>query len=161
MSQPVLNISLDIHVIRSRACDLLRSPTPLHTSRGRQYGDMILMRMTSHRNINLWHNSNYFTQWRGEWSWSHGNWIYNYFCNQCLSLLKLSIRFSLRRGDLDKMLWHKVCQWLVTGRWFSPSTQVSSTYETDSQYWDTVEGGVKHNSPNRPTPNVTQWRYVH
>jgi len=23
------------------------------------------------------------------WSWSYGSWIYNYLCNQCLSLRKL------------------------------------------------------------------------
>ena len=27
----------------------------------------------------------------------------------------------------------KVCQWLETGQWFSPSTQVSSTNKTDRQ----------------------------
>jgi len=26
------------------------------------------------------------------WSWSYGNWIYNYLCNQCLSLWKLWVR---------------------------------------------------------------------
>jgi len=25
-------------------------------------------------------------------SWSYGSWIYNYICNQCLSLLKLWVR---------------------------------------------------------------------
>jgi hypothetical protein len=30
------------------------------------------------------------------WSWSHGSWIYNYVCNQCLSpLLKLRVRIPL------------------------------------------------------------------
>ena len=28
-------------------------------------------------------------------------------------------------------LYDKVCKWLVTGRWFSPCTQVSSTNKTD------------------------------
>jgi hypothetical protein len=28
-------------------------------------------------------------------------------------------------------LCDKVCQWLTTGRWFSPGTSVSSTNETD------------------------------
>jgi len=28
-------------------------------------------------------------------------------------------------------LCDKVCQWLATGRWFSPGTPVSSTNETD------------------------------
>jgi hypothetical protein len=35
------------------------------------------------------------------WSWSYGSWIYNYVCNQCLSLLKLCVRIPLRRGVLD------------------------------------------------------------
>jgi hypothetical protein len=28
------------------------------------------------------------------WSWSHGSWIYNYPCNQCLSTLKLWVQTS-------------------------------------------------------------------
>jgi hypothetical protein len=35
------------------------------------------------------------------------------------------------RGVLDTTLCDKVCQWLATGRWFSPGTQVSSTNRTD------------------------------
>ena len=35
------------------------------------------------------------------------------------------------RGVLDTTLCDKVCQWLATGRWFSPSTPVSSTNKTD------------------------------
>ena len=31
------------------------------------------------------------------------------------------------KGVLDTILCDKVCQWLVTGSWFSPGTQVSST----------------------------------
>jgi len=44
----------------------------------------------------------------------------NYLCNQCLSLLTLWVRTSLRRGILDTMFCDKVCQGLVAGRWFSP-----------------------------------------
>ena len=36
------------------------------------------------------------------WSWSHGSWIYNYLCNQCLSPLNLWVRTPLRRGVLNK-----------------------------------------------------------
>ena len=43
-------------------------------------------------------------------SWSYGNWIYNYLCNQCLW-----------------SLCDKVCHWLATGQWFTPDTLVSST----------------------------------
>jgi hypothetical protein len=35
-------------------------------------------------------------------------------------------------GVLDTTLCDKVCQWLATGRWFSPGTPVSSTNKTDS-----------------------------
>jgi hypothetical protein len=30
------------------------------------------------------------------WPWSHGSWIYNYLCNQCLSPLMLWVRISIR-----------------------------------------------------------------
>jgi hypothetical protein len=63
--------------------------------------------------------------------WKNQSWIYNYLCNQCLSALKLWVRISLRRGVLDTTLCDQVCQWLATGRWFSPDTQVSSTNKTD------------------------------
>ena len=55
------------------------------------------------------------------WSWSYGSWIYNYLCNQCLSLLMLWVRTPLKRGVLDTTL-------LVAGQWFTP---VSSTNNTD------------------------------
>ena len=35
------------------------------------------------------------------------------------------------RSVLDTALCDKVCQWLATGRWFSPGTPVSSTNNTD------------------------------
>jgi hypothetical protein len=65
------------------------------------------------------------------WSWLYGSWIYNYLCNQCLSPLKLWVRIPLMRGVLDATLCYKVCQWLATGRWFSPGTPVPSTNKTD------------------------------
>ena len=65
------------------------------------------------------------------WSWSYGSWIYNYLCNQCLSPLKLWVWTRSWRGVLDTTLCNKVCQWLVTGRWFFPGTPVASTNKTD------------------------------
>jgi hypothetical protein len=52
--------------------------------------------------------------------------VYNYLCNQCLSPLILWVRLTIRPRCTT--LCYKVCQWLVTGRWFSP---VSSTNKTD------------------------------
>jgi hypothetical protein len=58
------------------------------------------------------------------WSWSYGNWSYNYLCNQCLSPLKSWVRIPLRRGDT-------VCQWFATGRWYPPGTTGFYTYKAD------------------------------
>jgi hypothetical protein len=54
---------------------------------------------------------------------------YNYLCNQCLSPLMLWDRISIR--ERYPTLCDKVCQWLETGRWFSPGPPVSCTNKTD------------------------------
>jgi hypothetical protein len=59
------------------------------------------------------------------WPWSYGSWIYNYLCNQCLSILMLWVRISTRARCTT--LCDKVCQWLATGRLFSAGPLVSST----------------------------------
>ena len=71
------------------------------------------------------------------WLWSYGSWSNDYLCNQCLSLLKLWVRTPFRWGVLDTTLCGKVCQWLATGRLFSPGTPVSSTNKT--QHHDIAE----------------------
>ena len=63
------------------------------------------------------------------WPWSYGSWIYNYLCNQCLSALMLWVQISIRARCTTKC--DKVCQWLATGRCFSPGTTISSTNKTD------------------------------
>ena len=63
------------------------------------------------------------------WLWSYGSWIDNYLCNQCLSPLMLRVRISIRA--MCTTLCDNVCQWLATGRWFSPGPPVSSTNKTD------------------------------
>jgi hypothetical protein len=63
------------------------------------------------------------------WSYSYGSWIYNYLCNQCLSPLMLWVRISIRVRCTT--LCDKLCQWLVTGLWFSLGPLVSSTNKTD------------------------------
>jgi len=76
--------------------------------------------------------SNNIHMYKGpSWSWTYGSWIYNYLRNQCLSPLKLWIRIQLKRDVLDTTLCDIVCQWLATGRWFSPGTPVSSRNKTD------------------------------
>ena len=63
------------------------------------------------------------------WPWSYGSWIYNYLCIQCLSPLRLWVQISIRARCTTSC--YKVCQWLATGRWFSPGPPVSSTNKTD------------------------------
>jgi len=60
------------------------------------------------------------------WLWLYCSWIYNYLCNQCLSPLMLWVWISIRARCTT--FCDKVCQWLATGRWFSP---VSFTNKTD------------------------------
>jgi hypothetical protein len=100
---------------------------------------------------NLFHPKNIGSSWL----WSYGSLIYNYLCNQCLVYVRRSC--MLKSGALLFYVWthssilltliffglvwfmvlnlqhyvDKICQWLVTGRWFSPCTPVSSTNKTD------------------------------
>ena len=87
--------------------------------------------------VNCLYNEQHSVQTQGShsvlgssWSWSYGRWIYNYLCNQCISLLMLWVRIPLRRGVLDT-LCDKVCQWFAEGRWCSPDTLVFSNNKTD------------------------------
>jgi hypothetical protein len=59
---------------------------------------------------------------------------------------------TLLRSVLDTTLCDKVCQWLVTGLWFSQGTLVSSTNKTDCH--NVTEILLKHHNPN---PNPVQW----
>ena len=75
--------------------------------------------------------SSIITKQGPSWSWVYGRRIYNYLCNQSISPLMLWVRTLSWRGVLDTTLCDKICHWLVTGRWFSPGTPVSSTNKTD------------------------------
>jgi hypothetical protein len=63
------------------------------------------------------------------WPCLHGNWIYNYLGNQCLSPLMLWVQILIRARC--PTLCNKICQWLATGRSFSPGPPVSSINKTD------------------------------
>jgi hypothetical protein len=54
------------------------------------------------------------------------------------------------------IMWYKVCQWLATGRWFSPGPPVSSNNKTDR--YDITEILLKvdlNNKPMEPPRNDT------
>jgi len=61
------------------------------------------------------------------WLWSYGStsWIYHAYHHWCCEFESWS-----GRGH-STTLCDKVCQWLATGRWFSPGPPVSSTNKTD------------------------------
>ena len=65
------------------------------------------------------------------WTWSYGNCIYNYLCNQCLSPEMLWVRISIRTRCTT--FCDHVCQWLATGRWVSLGPPVSSINKADRQ----------------------------
>jgi len=58
----------------------------------------------------------------------------------------------LRGGVLDTTLCDKVCQWLATDRWFSPSTLVSSTNKIDHHDITEILLKVALNTNNLTSP---------
>jgi hypothetical protein len=90
------------------------------------------------------------------------HWFLFYFPLECISynsisrifLLKIPCEFNSRslRGIPDTTLCDKVCQWLTTGRLFSPDTQVSSTNKTDR--YDKTE--ILLNGALNTKPNLTE-----
>jgi hypothetical protein len=88
------------------------------------------------------------------WPWSYGSWIYNNLCNQCQSSLMLWVRISIRARCTT--LCDKVCQWLVTGQWFSPGPPVSSTNRTDRH--DITEILLKKALNAIKNTNKKRWR---
>ena len=76
------------------------------------------------------------------WPWSHGIWIYNYLCNQCLSPLMLWVTIWIRARCIT--LCDKVCQ-----------CQVSSTNKTDCHnITDRHNKTGRHNKTDRH--NITE-----
>jgi hypothetical protein len=65
------------------------------------------------------------------WLQSYGSWIYNYCVIRAYHHLSCEFEARSFRGVLETTLCDKVCQWLATGRWYSPNTPVSSTNKTD------------------------------
>jgi hypothetical protein len=60
--------------------------------------------------------------------------------------------FELRSGRLC----NKVCQWLATGRWFSPVPLVSSTNKIDRHDINEILLKVKHHQTNKNKQTYTQ-----
>ena len=87
------------------------------------------------------------------WLWSYGSWIYNYLCNQYLSPLMWWIRISTRAKCTT--LCDKVCQWLATGRSFSPGPPISSTNKTDHHDITEILLKVALNAINQTNKQIT------
>ena len=92
------------------------------------------------------------------WPWSYGSWIYNYLSNQCQSLLMFWVRISIRA----RCTTLSVCQWLATGRWFSPSPPPIKLTASPRYNWNIVENGVKHHQTNKPfCDNTRQLAHIY
>jgi hypothetical protein len=82
------------------------------------------------------------------WLFSYGSLIYNYLGNQCISPLKLSVRIPLMvRCTRNNLMYDKVCQWLATGRWFSPVSSANKTEAKTKYSRNIVKSGAKHHKP--------------
>ena len=64
------------------------------------------------------------------------------------------VGIPLRRGAIDTTLCDKVCQWLVTGGWFSPGTPVSSINKTDRHDMTEILLKVALNTITLTTPRI-------
>ena len=71
------------------------------------------------------------------------------------------VEFKLRswRGVLDTTVCDKVCQWLATGRWFSPCPPVSPTSKTDCHDITEILLKVALNTINQAKPTFTSFIY--
>jgi hypothetical protein len=70
--------------------------------------------------------------------------VYNYLFIRC------EFEYRLWRDVPVTTLCDKVCQWLTTGRWFSPLMKQIATW---SHSWNIVKSNVKHHIPN----TTLQW----
>ena len=70
----------------------------------------------------------------------------------------ISCEFEHRslRGELDTTISDKLCQWLATGRWFSPGTPVSSTNKTDRHDITEILLKVALNTINQPNQTIVK-----
>ena len=82
--------------------------------------------------------------------------LFNLVYPQCLQRLIYKLngyKYSILDSYLQSLHQNKVhcavCQWLVTGQWFSPGTPVSSTNKIDRH--DITESGIKHPYENKVT----------
>jgi hypothetical protein len=74
--------------------------------------------------VNILHDNNEPIEWYIFFSilfWQF--WFLNFFSG--------GVWTPFRRGVLDTTLFDKLCQWLATGRWFSPGSPISSTNKID------------------------------
>ena len=79
------------------------------------------------------------------------------WCNQCLLPLMLWVRISIRVKCTT--LCNKVCQWLVTGRWFALGLCSSFLHEKNwppRYIWNIVESSVKHHQTNQYCLSLNQ-----
>ena len=73
--------------------------------------------------------------------WSYGSWIYNYLCNQCLSPLKLWVRYNI--------MWSSLSVTCDRSMVFSGYSSFLHQWNRLPRYnWNIVESGAKHHNPN-------------
>ena len=107
------------------------------------YLQTILTHSLTH-SLTHWYDTSSFTLYKWpSWSWSDGSWIYNNLCNHFIPLLTLWLRIQLMTGVPDSTVCDKVCQWLVTGRWFSLGF-IHTKIWPPRYNWNSVESDIKH-----------------
>jgi hypothetical protein len=81
------------------------------------------------------------------WPWSHGSWIYNYQCNQCLSLLTLRVRTLLRKGVLN-ITFSTIFQLYLGDQfyWWRKQEDPEKNHRPVASQWQTLSHNVVHHA---------------
>jgi hypothetical protein len=81
------------------------------------------------------------------WSWSYGNWIYNYLCNQCLSPHDVVISNPVQARCTSLSMTCDRSAWFLPG----PFSFLLQWNWPSRCSWNIVESGVKHHQSNKQT----------
>ena len=95
------------------------------------------------------------------WSWSHGSWIYNYLCNQCLSPLMLWVRIPLmeRCTRYNIYVINFISNWRQVNGFLSVLYFLHQWNWLPRYNWNIVESGINYHNPN-PSPQPIEHKEI-
>jgi hypothetical protein len=93
----------------------------------------------------MWIVKNNYTMKEQSWLWSHGSWIYNSLCNQCLTSWKLWVWIPFIVRCIRGVILSVTCGRSVV---FSGNSGFLHKLNQVPRYnWNRIESGIKHHNP--------------